>query len=245
MTFSSVQAAGHEGGLSAAPMQKRKAAHAQASEAKRRGTRGRRLVRNRDTGDVEMRPGTPELGAPPSPRSRRLAKKTTKTPATTGQRDARRLALATRRRLRDAPTPTPMTSKAGRASRVRLDWREGPDSTAVLSSLLKALSDGVKGSPARTLVLVHSPGCGFCKMLRPDWDAAAEQLTADGVANAVEIESRVLNLAPDVPLARAVSNGMQGVPHIVLFSPGSPSPKVYDGNRSSKSMIEFASFNPS
>ena len=91
-------------------------------------------------------------------------------------------------------------------------------------------------------MLVHSPGCGFCRMMRPAFDDARRRLVADHGVQVVEIDADAMRAAPQDgnPMLSALHNGFGGVPHIVLFGPRGASSSRYSGDRTSESLVAFA-----
>lgn len=147
-----------------------------------------------------------------------------------------------------SPAKKAPAKKAGRGARVVIDERHGP---ADMKSAARTIMSG--SSSSCTLVLVHSPGCGWCERLRPDWDAAADQLVGRQ-ANALEIvaskmpDLRSLSHESSSPVSQLVrlldaSDYQGGVPHIALFVPtpsGAPRVVPYSGNREAADMVRFA-----
>lgn len=146
-----------------------------------------------------------------------------KTPSTTVQRDARRLGMLADRRSQAQRQTGTVT---------RLDVGATP-------SQIRTVAAAAKGCVSRTIVLVHSPFCGFCQRLRPEWDVAARLIAEQGV-NVLEVDSRALGAATGVPLARELTEGMAGVPHILLLGPRASGRRMYNGDRSVSSLLGFA-----
>lgn len=137
---------------------------------------------------------------------------------------------------RDARGVRRTTSSAARGRRIRVEWK---DDAATASAELDSASRFVSSTSTPTLVLVHSPGCGFCVALREAFEATTAEVLKRG-SNVVEIDARSLPYGQNASLARSIGESFWGgVPHILRLVPGSKSPKVYNGNRSSSSMSQF------
>ncbi len=131
---------------------------------------------------------------------------------------------------------------AAKPKGLHLAVHSGPGSATVSQA-----SDLVlKGAMAagRTLMLVHSPGCGWCLRLRPAWDEAKGELLGKGV-HVLEMETdSVRNSAPCAMHSLLDSSEYSGgVPHIILIVPslrrGQPKVQQYDGDRSSADLVSF------
>jgi hypothetical protein len=137
---------------------------------------------------------------------------------------------------RDARGVRRTTSSAARGRRIRVDWK---GDAAASSEELDAVSRFVGGTRTPTLVLVHSPGCGFCVALRGAFEATTAEVLRRG-SNVIEIDARSLPYGQNASLARLIGESFTGgVPHILRLEPGGKSPTVYSGNRSSSSMSQF------
>jgi hypothetical protein len=190
-----------------------------------------------------------EMDAPASPRSRRRRAMPSKVPATVTQRDSRRLGLlAARRRalLLQAQAHEQAVQRTMQQARkpphplgrlMQLGDSASPEQAA---AQMRAASEALRGcAGGRTVVLVHSPSCGFCRQMRPNWDAAVPMMNGQGV-HVLEVDRNTLGYAPGLPLSRTLSAGMRGVPHILRIGPGAGDNSMYDGDRSVSSLLSFA-----
>ena len=118
-----------------------------------------------------------------------------------------------------------------------------PDSPTVSHA-----SDAVlRGTMAagRTMMLVHSPGCGWCMRLRPAWEQAKGEALSRGV-HVVELESDALRSSSPCGLHGLLdrSDYSGGVPHIVMVVPtlrrGAPAVEQYEGPRTPDDLVRFA-----
>ena len=125
---------------------------------------------------------------------------------------------------------------------LHLAVHSGPGS-ATVSQASDLVLKGAMAS-GRTLMLVHSPGCGWCLRLRPAWDEAKGQLLGRGV-HVLEMDTdSVRSSAPCAMHSLLDSSEYSGgVPHIILIVPslrkGQPKVQQYDGNRSAADLVSF------
>ena len=127
-----------------------------------------------------------------------------------------------------APAKTAKKERSGKGARVQVLTRHA----SVPSDLTKR----------PTLMLIYSNGCGYCQMLRPAWDASERPVREAGV-NVLEIDSGVVpGLAPGTLLHDLVgrSDYRGGVPHICMFRTGKGPATPYVGDRSARSLVQYA-----
>lgn len=92
------------------------------------------------------------------------------------------------------------------------------------------------GPPKKTLVLVHSHGCGHCKHMMPAWQEVVETLKKDGTIDVLTIEA-------SQPEAREFikQSGIEGFPTIRCYASGLNSAYVeYSGDRTKMDILKFA-----
>lgn len=71
------------------------------------------------------------------------------------------------------------------------------------------------GPPKKTLVLVHSHGCGHCKHMMPAWQEVVEAIKKDGSIDVITIEASQPEAAEFIK-----QSGIQGYPTIRLYASG-------------------------
>lgn len=96
------------------------------------------------------------------------------------------------------------------------------------------------GPPKKTLVLVHSHGCGHCKHMMPAWAEVVETLKKDGTIDVITIEAS----QPEAQEFIKQTN-IQGFPTIRCYASGLNSAYVdYDtqthGDRTKMNILKFA-----
>lgn len=96
------------------------------------------------------------------------------------------------------------------------------------------------GPPKKTLVLVHSHGCGHCKDMMPAWAEVVDTLKKDGSIDVITIEAS----QPEAQEFIKQTN-IQGFPTIRCYASGLNSAYVdYDtqthGNRTKMNILKFA-----
>ena len=92
-------------------------------------------------------------------------------------------------------------------------------------------------NPNVIMVAFTAPWCGHCKMLKPDWDEAAEKLDGEGAQLAWIDATDPAN----EPLAGRF--GVQGFPSILVFPGGAPkveqTARQYPGERKARDIVQF------
>jgi len=90
--------------------------------------------------------------------------------------------------------------------------------------------------PKKTLVLVHSHGCGHCKHMMPAWQEVVETLKKDGTIDVLTIEASQPEAQEFIK-----QSGIQGFPTIRCYASGLNSAYVeYTGDRSKMDILKFA-----
>jgi hypothetical protein len=91
--------------------------------------------------------------------------------------------------------------------------------------------------PHGTVVLIHSPRCGHCVAMRPEWDTVVPRLLKMGL-NVAEVDVQAMR--GNTPMAAALQKDPSfqgGVPHIVWMSGDMANLKPFDGmGRDAKSI---------
>lgn len=92
------------------------------------------------------------------------------------------------------------------------------------------------GPPKKTLVLVHSHGCGHCKHMMPAWAEVVDTLKKDGTIDVLTIEASQPEAQEFIK-----QSGIQGFPTIRCYASGLNSAYVdYTGDRTKMDIIKFA-----
>ena len=96
--------------------------------------------------------------------------------------------------------------------------------------------DNVDKRPS--LVRFHSPHCGWCRMMHPQWVALRENgKLKNKDMNVIDVNTGVLHKLNKPCVANAMS---QGVPYIVMVDKEGNVTNEYNGDRSTDDMAEFA-----
>ena len=96
------------------------------------------------------------------------------------------------------------------------------------ASLEKDLEGGDK------LVLFYADWCGHCKSMKPDWDAAANEVNKDGETKMVKINVGGKDNGEDAIMKKY---GIDGFPTIFKFSNGNKT-GTYEGERNKDAFIK-------
>ncbi|GAA5870721.1 hypothetical protein JCM1840_006784 [Sporobolomyces johnsonii] len=97
----------------------------------------------------------------------------------------------------------------------------------------KSFKKAVQGSEKLTVAAFTAPWCGYCKKLAPDFDKVADSLK--GIVNVVNVDC---DEDQNKPLCGEM--GVQGFPTIKVFPGGSAPSRNYDGQRTAKDIISYA-----
>ncbi|GAA5937453.1 hypothetical protein JCM1841_000541 [Sporobolomyces salmonicolor] len=97
----------------------------------------------------------------------------------------------------------------------------------------RSFKKAVQGSEKLTVAAFTAPWCGYCKKLAPDFDKVADSLK--GIVNVVNVDC---DEEQNKPLCSEM--GVQGFPTIKVFPGGSAPSRNYDGQRTAKDIISYA-----
>ncbi|GAA6007761.1 hypothetical protein JCM10207_004865 [Rhodosporidiobolus poonsookiae] len=97
----------------------------------------------------------------------------------------------------------------------------------------KTFKKGVQTTDKLSVVAFVAPWCGYCKKLAPEFDKAADSLR--GIVNFVSVDCD-----EDQNKQLCGEMGVQGFPTIKVFPGGKAPPRNYDGQRTTKDIITYA-----
>ena len=89
------------------------------------------------------------------------------------------------------------------------------DSSAVPAIAPHYVSPTPSGPPKKTLVLVHSHGCGHCKHMMSAWEEVVDSIKKDGSIDVITIEASQPEAQDFIK-----QSGIQGLPTIRLYASG-------------------------
>lgn len=118
----------------------------------------------------------------------------------------------------------------------------GSSSSSGSSDVFGDIERAIKARGAKkggVTILVHSPGCGFCRDLLPEWRKAVSKLAAKG-EKVFDIEVDQLR-GSDSTIAKTIRDdpGFAGVPHIISLKDATTVRARYTGDRSASSLVKF------
>lgn len=177
--------------------------------------------------------------SPPMPVSTTTAGGASKTKTKTKKENK---TAATKAKTKTKTARTASKKASTPAKTVRVDDRGSHMKDAIREVKAKAN----EGKP--TLVFVNRPDCGYCHMMRPDFEDAAHALNRAGYS-VIDLNLRGLEIPftgiPFVDLS-VVSlikgSGIMGVPHIIRIKKGANGGYTFDsfdGQRTSANLVKF------
>lgn len=95
-----------------------------------------------------------------------------------------------------------------------------------------------KALKSNAIVLIHSPSCMFCNMMKSDWHKATPSMLKN--TNVVEIESGQIYKLSKTSHSIIEKTQLSGVPHMFLVH--SKTLTKYNGDRTAKSFRNFAAY---
>lgn len=94
-------------------------------------------------------------------------------------------------------------------------------------------------TPRHTMVLIYAEWCGFCKMMKPEWQQFTLECEKIPHVRVIAIESASLGQSLPTGVSQAVVSEIRGFPTIRYYNPSTKKLIDYTGDRTKADFMKF------